>query len=56
MSTLNKAALPSKRKIIMSCIQKEAFGADIQDRSQILHGQKHRILIPTDAPVIVLQQ
>jgi hypothetical protein len=38
-------ALLGKGKCILLCIQMEAFGADINDRSQALPGGKQRIFV-----------
>ena len=38
-------ALLGKGKSILSCLQMEAYGADINDRSRMLPGGKQRILI-----------
>ena len=38
-------ALLGKGKSILSCLQMEAFGADINDRSRLLPGGKQRIVI-----------
>jgi hypothetical protein len=45
VATFQKMALLGKGKSILSCLQMEAHGADINDRSQLLPGGKQRILI-----------
>jgi hypothetical protein len=45
IATFHQMALLGKGKSILSCLQMEAHGADINDRSRILPGGKQRILI-----------
>jgi hypothetical protein len=45
IATLQQMALLGKGKSILSCLQMEAFGADINDRSRMLPGGKQRILV-----------
>ena len=45
IATFHQMALLGKGKSILSCIQMESFGADINDRSRLLPGGKQRILI-----------
>jgi hypothetical protein len=45
IATFHQMALFGKGKRILSCLQMEAHGADINDRSQLLPGGKQRILI-----------
>ena len=45
IATFHQMALLGKGKSILSCLQMEAYGADINDRSRLLPGGKQRILI-----------
>ena len=45
IATLHQMALLGKCKSILSCLQMEAYGADINDRPCSLPGRKQRILI-----------
>jgi uncharacterized membrane-anchored protein len=45
IATFHQMALLGKGKSILSCLQMEAFGADINDRSRLLPGGKQRIVI-----------
>ena len=45
IATFHQMALLGKGKSILSCLQMEAHGADINDRSRLLAGGKQRILI-----------
>jgi hypothetical protein len=45
IATFHQMALLGKGKSILSCLQMEAFGADINDRSRLLPGGQQRILI-----------
>jgi hypothetical protein len=45
IATFHQMALHGKVKSILSCLQMEAYGADINDRSRLLPGGKQRILI-----------
>ena len=45
IATFHQMALLGKGKSILSCIQMEAYGADINDRSRLLPGGKQRILV-----------
>jgi hypothetical protein len=45
IATFHQMALLGKGKSILSCLQMEAFGADINDRSRLLPSGKQRILI-----------
>jgi hypothetical protein len=45
IATFHQMALLGKGKIILSCLQMEAHGADIHDCSSLLPGGKQRILI-----------
>jgi hypothetical protein len=45
IATFHKMALLGKDKSILSCLQMEAHGVDINDRSRLLPGGKKRILI-----------
>jgi hypothetical protein len=45
IATFHQMALLGKGKSILSCLQMEAHGADINDRSRLLPGGKQRILI-----------
>jgi hypothetical protein len=43
IATFHQMALLGKGKSILSCLQMEAFGADINDSSRMLPGGKQRI-------------
>jgi hypothetical protein len=45
VATFHQMALLGKGKRILSCLQMEAYGADINDRSHLLPGGLQRILI-----------
>jgi len=45
IATFHQMALLGQGKSILSCLQMEAYGADINDRSRLLPGGKQRILI-----------
>ena len=45
IATFHQMALLGKGKSILSCLQMEAYGADINDRSCLLPGGKQRILM-----------
>ena len=45
IATFHQMALLGKGKRILSCLQMEAFGADINDRPRSLSGGKQRILM-----------
>jgi hypothetical protein len=45
IATFHQMALLGKGKSILSCLQMEAHGADINDRSKLIPGGKQRILI-----------
>jgi hypothetical protein len=45
IATFHQMALLGKGKSILSCLQIEAYGANINDRSRLLPGGKQRILI-----------
>jgi hypothetical protein len=45
IATFHQMALLGKGKSILPCLQMEAHGADINDRSRLLPGGKQRILI-----------
>ena len=45
IATFHQMALLGKGKSILSCLQMEAYGADINDRSRLLPGGKQRILV-----------
>ncbi|MFA9289401.1 MAG: reverse transcriptase domain-containing protein, partial [Weeksellaceae bacterium] len=45
IATFHQMALLGKGKSILSCLQMEAFGADINDRSRLLPGGKQRIVV-----------
>jgi hypothetical protein len=45
IATFHQMALLCKGKSILSCLQMEAHGANINDRSRLLPGGKQRILI-----------
>jgi hypothetical protein len=45
IATFHQMALLDKGKSILSCLQMEAYGADINDRSCSLPGGKQRILV-----------
>jgi hypothetical protein len=45
IATFHQMALLGKGKSILSCLQMEAHGADINDRLKLLPGGKQRILI-----------
>jgi hypothetical protein len=47
-ATFHQMALLGKGKSILSCLQMEAHGADINDRSKLIPGGKQRILIDGD--------
>jgi hypothetical protein len=44
-ATFHQMAILGKGKSILSCLQMEAYGADINDQPCTLHGGKQRILI-----------
>jgi hypothetical protein len=45
IATFHQMAWLGKGKSILSCLQMEAYGADINDRSQLLPAGKQHILI-----------
>jgi hypothetical protein len=45
IATFHQMALLGKGKSILSCLQMEVYGADINDRSRLLPGGKQRILM-----------
>jgi hypothetical protein len=45
IATFHQMALLGKWKSILLCLQMEAFGVDINDRSRMIPGGKHRILV-----------
>jgi hypothetical protein len=45
IATFHQMALLGKGKSILSCLQMEAHGVDINERSKLLPGGKQRILI-----------
>ena len=45
IATFHQMALLGKGNSTLSCLQMEAFGADINDRSRLLPGGKQRIVI-----------
>jgi hypothetical protein len=45
IATFHQMAMLGKGKSILSCLQMEAYGADVNGRSRHLHEEKQRILM-----------